>query len=468
MPPDRPQQRGSPRRWATNTALPIPTGKDITDYVVVHGGNLLAWWEAATQPVGEPTAVAVGMARALNQFGGKGDGLVWYGICAGRAHGTISTASGPIEVTLDKVEASLQEEGMHIPRKTLKRYMKGCGTILHPKGDPNTGCDFVLLPVEEIKTALRKQALVRFTETNFPVQAQEGVDLVTGETRVMPPIIAHLTTQALEDAGFSPAEAAEAATLLQDQPLDEKTQHRCKGAAARVRREYDIFCEILADDRVIPLPPEMSITKAGDLKRAEARAWHTAQIPYFQTVSEQMQALGFGSKHTLYVVLEDIGIETEKVIEIVEVKPGDVKKQVQGTMKALKGVPRAYRVVTQEGETYHDRYRLTDIEVALKVGNHVDVEYQCRNQYRVGELPPPEERARRRKSHRTRMIRHRRIVFNKAPNEGASVGKHSELWVLGQLLLRYTLKFKGWPPHIASLQELVEAIVGRPLNEQNN
>lgn len=437
-------------------ALHLPGGKDITEYVQ-SGGDLGAWFAAATAPAGEPTIVTVGMEQALNAHGSKGEALLWYVVCAGRARGLIPI-SAPVEISLDDLEASAEAAGFSTCRKTLARYAKASEIILHPVDDSNTGCNFVLSTAAAMMITLKQRASIDLRVRAFRAEPVDRADSATGETYTLPAVVADLEPLALEDGGLPSEETASAADLLKDQPFDALTCRLRRGASKWARSLYAAFCAGLDSPRVIPLPDGMSICTEGDLKRAQARAWHMAGLEGFQTVREQMRALGIQNKNTLYAVLADAGIDREENIIQVTLQDGDLRTQVRKIRDELKASPKTYKLVLDTGEFERKPYSLDDIEADRRRGT-VILECQAPNLYHVGELPPEREESRPRKPIAVAEKKAKQLPRQKPPRRG----HYPERWVRGQLRLRYKLLHKCEAPDGATVRELVAALIADPI-----
>jgi DNA primase len=446
--------------------LKLPIGNDTTEYVIEHGGDLVTWFAEATRPAGEPTAATVGMERALNQYGATGETMVYRAICALRLHGIIPMSNEPTPVTSDQLMHGAALAGMSPSEQTFKRYVDRAKSIMHPRiSQEKIGCSFEIRPLEDIKTTLRRAAAVDLRVKTFQTVPQPRIDAVTGEAYSLPPAVADLSPQALEDGGLSPEEALEAADLLADQPLDEATQRRRKNATVRLRRMYEAFSQSLDDDRVIALPDDMPVTNERDLKRAQARAWHGAGLPNFQTVSEQMRALGVTSKHTLFAMLKDAGIDKQEDIEPIALKAGDVGQQVREAVRDMKAWPKTYCVISENGEIERHIYDRAGVEAAHRAGERVFIEYQRSNTYTVGDLPTPVEKEAARSVQKPFVKPEEKPAVDEDERiEQTPPGKYPMWWVRGQLALRYELKFKQRPSGTATVRQLVEAIAGRELS----
>lgn len=440
------------------TALHLPTGKDVTEYVQ-SGGDLRAWFSAATAPDPEPTAATVEMLRGLYFYGTDSDPILWEIVCAGRAAGIIPTINEPVAISFDDLERSAEAAGFSIDRKTLTRYANGSGIILHPVDKINTGCIFVLNTIESITATLERCDKVEQRVQKFRAEPVDRTDPATGKTYTLPAVAADLEAQAFEDAGLSAPDAANAANLLANPTFDEPMRRLRQKASKRAHGDHAAFCQRLRDPRVIVRVDSRTIRTVGDLKRSHARAWHMAGLEGFQTVREQMRSLGIRNKNTLYAILAAAGIERKENIIPVTLQDGDLKAQIATIWREQKASPKAYKVVDNDtGEFERKPYSLEAIEADRKHAT-VIVECQAPNLHHVVELPPAREESRPRKP----IASAEEKAKSTSRKQQTPRGHYPLVWVIGQLRLRYQLLHKREAPTGATVRELIAALIPDPI-----
>lgn len=441
-------------------ALHLPTGKDVTEYVQ-SGGDLRAWFDTATAPAGEPTAATIGIEMALNAHGSTGENIIWRSACALRAHGRIPTTAESVMVDIDTLMDGAALAGFSIGRKALQRYASDSareGTILHPYDEQQQGCNFVLNSLSAIHNELKRRHKVQLREHFYRAWAVERTDPATGKPYTLQPVVADLEPLALEDAGLSAEEAVSVAELLKDAPLDKETRRLRKGAAEKANGRYAEFCELLADERVIALPPEMDIANEHDLKRAQARAWHAAELPNFQSKFEQMWALGV-TKRTLNKMLDDAGVERVENIREVELEPGNVRQQVNNICRVLRARVLGCVVYIDDDHAPEEKpFTCEGAEADLAQGRSVALRLQLPNEHRIVELPPARQSSPRVKPEGENAEGKPKPL----PEAKRQRGHYSPYWVRGQLELRYRLTHKRNPPIEATVRELIAALIPDP------
>lgn len=447
--------------------LELPTEKDITDYVL-SGGDLRSWWatsatctpihrtatleaQTRTQNTADPypRAAALGVVKALNQYGATGETALYYLLCAARGAGIVAD-----EITADLLDRAQLLCGFSLPRTTLENYMNTAEIILTPSWRKDGGVNFLQAPIDAVKAELCKRARREIVVKRFRSEDSEGFNPITGERYTAPAIPADLTTEALEEVGMSTAEAVEAVEGLKAQRFDKLTEYRRRTARAAANYRYQEFVKSLNDQRVIPLSIT-TIRKAGDLARAHAQAWHAAGLLEGMSAAEQCAALGV-SKNTRKAILQDVNLESDQQELSAEIG-GDVQQAVRSAWDKDRALPKEYTALDNDGVVVERGvYRKSTVQAAIATGARVVVTF-TRRVLRTTDAPTPKEAA-------------------GTPNGGKKFGTplraqpqriswehYPRTWVQQQLRLWYRLKFGKEAPQEATARQLVEAVTGRRL-----
>lgn len=388
----------------------------------------------------------LGLVTSLYQYGETGETAIYYLTCAA------GVQPGEL-VTLEQLDDAQASCGFSIPRKTLEAYYHASRIILTPIFDDDRGVNFFLNPIHKVKSELCKRAHRAIRVESFRAKDTRQYDPIKGEEYIAPAIPADLPADALVETDLTPAEAAEAAELLKEQPFDRLTEYRRQKARTAATLRYKRFAASLSDTQHIALPSDMPIRKIGDLVRAHARAWYDAGLFSQWSVAEQCAALGV-TKNTRKTILRDVGIEQDSV-EITAEVSGDVQDAVRSTWQQQRAIPRSYKAIDDTGAVVERAaYRKADVEAAMSRGARVIVTYS-RKVYHHAEStsaqqpPTPKPRVHKPAGAPIRV-----------PSERISWARYPRTWVLDQLRLRYRLKFGQDAPQSATARQLVEAISG--------
>lgn len=399
-----------------------------------------------------------GAQIGVNAFGAQGEAILY------RITRTAWARGGAVETIDDLIEWQ-PAAGISASRKTLERYVKNAhseaGTLLTPDFTADTmGVNFVWRTDSELDALYRERAAVYCEVGAFPATSQNRTNATTGETYTAEPIPAQLKPEALQSIGLSAAVAKQASDALAELPFDEKTRNRRWGANKYATARFEKICRLLESSQVIPLPEDMEIRTEGDLKRAQARAWHMAGVANFQTKAEQQFALGIASKNTLKQVLADAGVECEEVIEYKVIQAGeDVGQQVQKMRRDKQQWARSYRAIDENGEPVERGiYRRADVEDARAKGLTIEIAYQGPHKHHIVERPTQPYVSPNRSTARTSTacLKPRRPAIPR--------GHYPREWVAGQLRLHYRVLFGREPREDATPLELIEAVTGRPFD----
>jgi hypothetical protein len=436
------------------TPVQVSTGKDITEYVVDHDGDLRAWWSDARSSRHFSTGVPDSWRSALLRHAPETAPLFELLNAAIEAD-----KIDPDRITRPALKAASLSMGWGLTSNTIDRGFETLAKIFlsnfptdQPIPDSVGNSDkkgrraeiYRLLDRDTQRRNLLELAIPAIIQHRYPVQARPE----------RPPVAATISVRALvEGLDINPDEAAALVNALDQvsKPVYvQQVKERWK-AARGVRRDYQQLDLWLRDQTSAPLPAGWPVRNLREYRTALLRAWklHYPDADWLRGNSKTARALGL-SVRSIEVYLERAGVEVEgdQREERPLTSPRHVERQAVAIGYELQGRPIGFRIVTAEGrQRPPEPYGRESARCAadlLAAGAEVYVVYQVANKHRIIEdaQPPMVER-------RAAPVR---AAFGEASDSEPELpapekpprrtAGYSPEWVRGQILLRFVAL--GW------------------------
>ena len=382
-------------------ALKLPVGKDVTDFVVEHGGSLAAllvkpkgWWRG-----GLPDTYR---SAFLNHFRPMTAPVIeMLNLAADR--GLLDSDGFTIEDAL-RANAAL---GLNISESSLRRVIHELIGYLFSKLETNKKTKesvsisensdprvqvFRFVRLEGVKKALLAWAVPRLIERHYGVKRNRDNVIVGG-------IIANPTPAMLVALGFSPEDAAEIApkiTELAKSVLNGQEKERRKARKA-LQYDYQQLVASLEVTESTPLPENWPLGTAGGYRAAFFRATNDPEKRRSRSEIGKQVGIANGSIKGLVhqAGLEKAVPEGEFVIKPLEA-PEFLESQVQKAARAVKGYPRSLVVNHADGRSQELFYSGGDMQPEINAfveqGAEVAVRLQLANRFvEVTDTPPKPE-----------------------------------------------------------------------------
>jgi hypothetical protein len=435
----------------TLTCVNVSAGKDITEYVIDHDGDLRAWWDDAMHRRHFTNGVPDSWRSTLLRHTPEA-ALLFELLNAAIEAGEID----PDRITRPALKAASLSMGWGLTANTIDRGFETLAKVflsIFPTDQPTP--DSVgnfekkgrraevhqLLDRAAQRRNLLELAIPAIIQRRYPVQARPE----------RPPVAAPISVRALvEGLEIDPGEATSLAKALDQvsKPIYVQQVKERRKAARGVRRDYQQLDERLRDLTSAPLPEGWPIGSLREYRTAVLRAWklHYPEADWLSGNSKTARALGL-SVRSMDTYLERAGIEVEgdRREERPLASPHNVERQAVAIGYELQGRPLGFRIVAPDGqprppEPYcrEGAQRAADLVAA---GAQVYVVCQVANKHTALEaaLPPL--------SARQPPVRKPVSETSEVPRRPAlpprrRVSGYRPEWVRGQILLRYTTL--GW------------------------
>lgn len=478
---------------ARHRGLILPAGKDVTEFVVAHGGDIAELVRAAcprssawvgTQhaaphaaPLPENVSfqtVSKSPRHAVEgEFRGGVEETAWFpdGVPDGWRRAALSYLDTGAAVMLERLNTLLargeldpkaitipalldanQAYGWNIAESTLRRgvaalvgvFLSDLQTDSSLQKEPictfERNCVgrkskvYSVRPIEDARTALLTYALPRILEKNHPVCG-------AGATLALP------TEKMMADAGVHEHEAAAAAQALTGAfaPAYERQKHREQLARARAEREYQQLLRDLCRAESTLLPAESVYRNNAEFQAVFLRAIVEA-APEASRSRREMAAQVGASERGVSAVLQRAGVENVEQFAEVAVKPGgNVAQLVREAAARVKGFPLVLVISGERQQTvrYNPDTAQAVVEQAAAAGASVVVRFQVASRQRIATeeaAPLPLPKQRRAAETETR-------GYYVAPRIKPYFGpNYNPRWLWAQLHL--ALRLLGWLPGV--------------------
>ena len=432
--------------------VPLPVGKDVTEFVMDHGGDLpallqqgrtlavnrrdtRAWW-----PNGVPDGVR---SAVLNYFRPTTACFVEL-VNTAALHKHIDadafTSTDLLRANLDlgfnigenmvrRLLAELEDvfivEAETVNTTTSTVSISGKKTIGRPPKH------FALLPTAQVKWSIIRWATPRITEKVYSTSEQSDDET---EAPLAPP-----SAKMFLAAGFDRDEAAEIAAQLQQMYTDAYDNPQLQ---QKLARELESLRQDLSNTYSTPLPAGWSLVNGQDYRAAFLRATNNRNTR--RSRREIMRLTGV-SNGGLDALVKRAGLkrrsETGEYESVPVKSPSHVEQQVKRAARQVKGYPRSFKVDFADGRqetvVYNAETCQTVIPQYIIEGATVRVVYQVANRFEVAsDEPIPVER----KPQPQRKPCPDAAPAQRKPRTAVYGPKHDPAWVAEQVRLLLEMK----------------------------
>lgn len=360
---------------------PLPAGKDLTDFVVQHGGNVRAWlqalphsqaldawnslpdsWRAATSAY-----LPDSLAPFLEQLAALGWFVPGYTFTRPQALTALSLTRATVDRALQAGEDLFWQRVAVLPPDSSSQNETG-GSI------GKTVISYLVLSLPEMTANLLKRAACRIWERYNPVE--RGRPLGKPQAGFFTAL------------GYSPEEAeqivVELDTLLQ--PTYRSQNNAERFSERQAKHEYERLKRSLSDTHSTPLPEGWKFTNVQEYRACFARAVKQANPDRNFSLKEWAEVLGI-SQRTVAAVLVRAGIASVAQYQEAEVRSIDEATQVG---RKLKGYPKRL-IIQSEGQREHEcRFDREQLAGALRLGQRCTIRYQLANRQTLETVTQPE------------------------------------------------------------------------------
>jgi hypothetical protein len=394
----------------------LPVGKDVTEYLIDHGGDLGALIRAACDTSAAADwrhGLPDGLRSALLRFFPPAAAPLMELVARAAAQGQINPAAFTLN---DLIEAGrAQNYGLaasslrrvfallvdHFFSKLAaeERQSKGSNNEKNAgRGDAGRRADlFALRSRQAVHSAILAWAKPRIVEAYFPA----GRD-AAGEP-VEAPRLARVRAAMLAVVDFDAEEAQDYAAQLdlrvEDwvESLDDLARARYQQAVRRAAGDFDQVRASLDDDHSTPLPEEFTLGKSGDYRAAFLRATND---PTERRSRRQIARLIGVSDASVGVMVNRAGLvrahsEGEYEYRSV-VAPGHVHAVARRGAREVQGFPRALVADYDDGRRREQPYEpdhpaaaaaaIAFVGAHLSAGARVSIRFQVANKYERREV----------------------------------------------------------------------------------
>jgi 5S rRNA maturation endonuclease (ribonuclease M5) len=434
--------------------VPLPVGKDVTEFIVDHKGDLPALLAQADQlainrsdsgawwPLGVPDSVRSAILNYFRPTTASFIELINTAVLHKHINPEAFTSADLLRANLDlnfnmtesilrrilaEVEGIFLYEVETLDTTTYTVSTTGKKTLGRP---PKY---FALMPLKHVKASIVRWATPRITEAVYSPQKPSDEET---ETPLAPP-----SPHMFEAAGFSRDEAVEIANHL----LKKYTHvYDTPTLQAKLTYELESLHVNLDNTHSTSLPAGWSLANGMDFRAAFLRA--TNNRNQRRSRREIMKLTGI-SNGGLDALVRRAGLERRSETgeyESVEVKsPKQIEQQVKRGARQVKGYPRSFHVDFADGRyetvVYNAETCQTVIPQYITDGATVRVVYQVANHFEFASdepipAPPPKPQSQRQGQPQTRHT-------PRKPRTAVYGPVHDPMWVAEQM--RLLLKING-------------------------
>jgi hypothetical protein len=376
-----------------HVALTLPTSKDITEFVVEHGGNLRAWFDQRPHPCwwpkGMPDSWRSGMLNYLRPSCVPVLELLNDALRQGAIDGQA--------IRIPDVLTANQDLGYRLPESTIRKAVKelcflflqktlpitmGIGDSLCRNASPKGRKAEVyrVLPLLEARAALLERAGFRIFEHSHPVSGESAV-------------LADFKASMLHDAGIESAETkvTELIETLQGVYAEQDNQR----AVRRARRDYKEFQETLENDHSTPLPSGWPLGSPADYRATYLRGVVEADSTRCRSNWELQKLFGL-TKSGVKATLKRAGVKNEhQFVERKITSPTNVQEQIRKLQREVKGYPSLTSIQNISGfnvqYSYCDEDCIKAITECLASGGAVTIRFQTASRQYIDRETPLEK-----------------------------------------------------------------------------
>lgn len=382
-------------------ALRLPTGKDVTEFVVERGGDLPSLLADATRPAWWHDGVPDSVRSALMKYCRISSAAIVELIHRATARGLLH----PDCFTINEVLHANEELAFNLGPKTIRRVFNEMTGYLWTKMETSNRPKSVSNSVQKGRRAVTYALVDRATFIASLLawatpRIYERKHRTTGDDA----LVAQPTPAMLQAIGMS-ADEAEALAPALDQAFKRAyalQEHKQLAASERALRELARLTESLERTHSTPLPTQWPLNDAAHYRAAFLRA--TNDPSERRSRREMCQLLG-AANGSLSHLLKLAGLEkqhSEGEYEILPLRrPFDLENEARRLSGTAKGYPKWLLSYDETGAVVHKtRYNGADSQAyvlhEVAAGRDVCLQLQVANHYHAtSEEPPQIERARK-------------------------------------------------------------------------
>lgn len=436
----------------TAIAAQIPDGKDITEYLLMHDGDLCALLDAINSPAWWPTGLPDNIRSALLTYFRDSTAPVMELLNTALHKSLLNPEYFTIEdithanalLRFNLAEASIRRVLNDLEGYFFAKLEANSPKHLAPKNENNRGrrpAHYAVLSRERIKKVIAAFAAPRLLETHHSVLDCDG-EIVDG-------IVANPTTAMLMALDFDQEDAAEVADQLAEAL---RRVFRIQGDAAeraayRARRDLERLRRELENPVSTLLSPEWDISSAAKYRAAYLRATND---PHQRRSRKQIARLLGISDSRVDAMIKRAGLQRAQKEGEYEIVPLENSRafvqQVRKAARDVKGYPKTLIIERpDESQAVEVPFRGAQsqqvAQVQLMQGAAVSVRYQVANHYveATSSIPDPalvDPPKTRRYSKAPRRSTYKPPRAKPAPFFGTG---HDPAWVTAQLKLALLL-----------------------------
>jgi 5S rRNA maturation endonuclease (ribonuclease M5) len=379
--------------------LQLPTGKDVTEFIVQHGGDLRAALASQLSPAWWPQGLPDTIRTALLTYFRDSTALVIEILNTAVQRGLIDSRSFTIKMVCEASQAL----GFNITHANIRRvladlegyFFTKIGTKeSHPdftsitaKNPGRPAAVYCLRSLDAVKKAIIMWAAPRIYEKHHPVAEDRGEGVVAVPTRAM-----------LETLGFTSEEAGIFAQKLDAvlrpvYALQGDVQRKTCQAA---RRELNRLVKDLDAPSSTPLPPDMLVSNAAGYRAAFLRA--TNDPGERRSRKQIARLLGVAQSH-VDVLLRRAGLRRavkEGEYECLPLRQDEnIVHQIEAGARRVHGFPKTIALEQPDGSSIEYPYfkgaAVPPVVIEqMAQGAAAFAYFQVANRYIPGEPLPPE------------------------------------------------------------------------------
>ena len=386
----------------------LPQGKDVTDYIVQHNGDLSALLDKATLPAWWMNGVPNSIRSALLRYFAPATAPITEMI-----NQAINTDMlNPATFTVDDLLRANVELGFDIPESTLRRVFMGLVGELFSKLDSTYNSKYIgsnnennadeaiakrgrrsdvyaILPLAQVKQAIMAYAIPRIIEKYHPTDDEAGI--------VARPTVAMMTA-----LGYSQEEAksliVDLEALYRNLPQDAvQAGFRAGRVALRVIAKLKASLE---DTHSTPLETDIPLSNAKIYRQVLLRATNNADERRSRRDIQNLIGVSHGSV-TTYIAGAGLAKASEngeyevESLQYADDLAGNVKRMAYN----VRGRPMTIISQCDDGKTVESPYRGHDSQTYVRSqmaqGKNISIKFQVANHYvPIGEISAPEPRQR--------------------------------------------------------------------------
>jgi 5S rRNA maturation endonuclease (ribonuclease M5) len=375
--------------------LPLPAGKDITDYHVQYDGDVRAWYCSATSRAPFPNGLPDSWRTAI---------MTYLPVAAAPLLELINKAIhdallNPSDFTANQIIKVNDKLGFGMKRATIRRTLNSLINLFFSKLPTEDIEDSVcktekksaqkgrkpdhyrLLPLDEIRAILLYQGRIKLYEKYHPIDEH--------------PVLASPTPAMVTSMGYGNKEATTITMNLDDafKPAYKAQNQKQIRAGQQADRAYKELVDSLENLLSTPLPQGWSFDQTSSYRATFLRARYEDDPNASRSGRQIANLLGI-SRRSVGDALKRAGLENvpQPLQECVIAKAQDVEGQIKRQARHLKGFPKIIVVQTDFGKAkypYVPDQAQTLVETYLKEGAKVRVLFQVANKQRVIRDTPP-------------------------------------------------------------------------------